>query len=99
MLIKSLIKYGFEEITVSKFNTKSIASNPEDLRFEAVSFQGFTDQQKQAQGCAIAVLLPDCATDTFLQDCHWNMFLAANIIPLSCSQTLSSGDVSNSQKD
>ncbi|OWK07317.1 hypothetical protein Celaphus_00016999, partial [Cervus elaphus hippelaphus] len=52
-------------------------------------FQGFTDQQKEAQGCAAAALLQEYATDTFLKDCHWNMFLAANIIPLSCSQTLS----------
>ena len=35
---------------------------------------------------------------TRFSDCHWNMFLAANIIPLACSQALSSGDMSNSQK-
>ncbi|CAN0457804.1 unnamed protein product [Rangifer tarandus platyrhynchus] len=74
-------------------NTKSAASNTEDLLFETQSrkleSQGFTDQQAQAQGratsvllqdCETGVLLQDCATDVLLKDCHSNMFLAANIL-------------------
>ena len=74
-------------------NTKSAASNTEDLLFETQSrkleLQGFTDQQAQAQGRATSVLLQDfetgvllqdCATDVLLKDCHSNMFLAANIL-------------------
>nr|XP_020762688.1 spermatogenesis-associated protein 31E1-like [Odocoileus virginianus texanus] len=87
-------------------NTKSAASNTEDLLFDTQSrkleSQGFTDQQAQAQGRATSVLLQDCATDTLLKDCHSNMLLAANILAsqesLSYLQILSSGDKCNSQK-
>ncbi|KAJ1059534.1 hypothetical protein K5549_018946, partial [Capra hircus] len=93
-------------------NTKSVASNTEDLLFETqflkLESQGFTDQQDHAQGqatsvllqdCETGVLLQDCSSDTLLKDCHSNMFLAANMLASQESlsyQILSSVDKSNS---
>uniref|UniRef100_A0A452G8H3 Uncharacterized protein n=1 Tax=Capra hircus TaxID=9925 RepID=A0A452G8H3_CAPHI len=95
-------------------NTKSVASNTEDLLFETqflkLESQRFTDQQDHAQGqatsvllqdCETGVLLQDCSSDTLLKDCHSNMFLAANMLASQESlsyQILSSVDKSNSQK-
>ncbi|XP_055284072.1 spermatogenesis-associated protein 31A6-like isoform X2 [Moschus berezovskii] len=89
-------------------NTKSVASNTEDLLFETQFLkresQGFTDQQDQAQGratsvllqdCETGVLLQDCATDTLLKDCHSNMFLAANI--LASQESLSYSQILSSR--
>jgi hypothetical protein len=86
-------------------NTKSVATNPEDVYFDEQShklkFQGFTDWQKQAQSQATCLLLQDCATERLLKDCHSDIFIATNTLAsresLCCSETLSSGDTSNSR--
>ena len=52
-------------------NTKSVASNLENLNFEAqfqkLEFQAFTYQQNQNRGWATRLLLQNCATDTLVQ--------------------------------
>ncbi|XP_055283702.1 putative spermatogenesis-associated protein 31C2 [Moschus berezovskii] len=89
-------------------NTQSVASSLEDLHFDAqfpkLECQGFTERQKQAQGQATGVLLQNCetgATGTLLKNCRSDMFIAANNLAsqesLSCSQTSSSGGMTNSQ--
>ena len=86
-------------------NTKSVATNPEDVYFDEQShklkFQGFTDWQKQAQSQATCLLLQDCATERLLKDCHLDIFIATNTLAsqesLCCSETLSSGDTSDSR--
>ena len=85
-------------------NTKSVATNPEDVYFDEQShklkFQGFTDWEKQAQRQATYLLLQDCATERLLKDCHLDIFIATNNLAsqesLCCSENLSSGDMSNS---
>ena len=84
-------------------NTKSVDSNSEDVDFDEqfckLEFQGFTDWLALSQ--PTCVLLQDCATEQLLKDCHSDIFTAENTLAsqasLSCFETLSNRESSNSQ--